>query len=162
LPIPTTSKLSPKDIKAIAGLKSSKRKIPLPDPRPFQTPEPSESDLLALHRYLSSQPQSPRLTITAAAILTPPSTPNPEPSIDISNPLNRYTPEPACPLTCPDCVHESGAYSKAGEQLDWVRITASLKSPKWVFDGRGIIDVPEMNKLGVRVEAIGKPSTVGR
>jgi UDPglucose 6-dehydrogenase len=162
LPISISNKLSPKDVKAIPGPKTTKRKIHLPDPRPFQTLEPSESDLLALHRYLSSQPQTPRLTITATAILTPPSTPNPEPSIDMSNPLNRYAPEPACPETCPECARESGAYSKAGEQLDWVRVAASLKSPKWVFDGRGIIDVPEMSKLGVRVEAIGKPSLFGR
>jgi UDPglucose 6-dehydrogenase len=162
LPIPISNKLSPKDVKAIPGPKTAKRKIPLPDPRPFQTLEPSESDLLALHRYLSSQPQTPRLTITATAILTPPSTPNPEPSIDLSNPLNRYAPEPACLETCPECARESDAYSKAGEQLDWVRVAASLKSPKWVFDGRGIIDVSEMSKLGVRVEAIGKPSLFGR
>jgi UDPglucose 6-dehydrogenase len=160
LPIPTMSKLSPKDVKA--GPKSSKtRKLPLPDPRPFQTAEPSESDLLALHRYLSSQ-SVPQLGRKATAILTPPSTPDPEPSIDVSNPLNRYTPEPACPQTCPDCTRETGGYSKAGEQLDWIRVAGSLKSPKWVFDGRCIIDIPEMSKLGVRVEAIGKSSVFGR
>lgn len=162
IPVPTTSKHSPKDIKTIGGPKSSKtRKVPFPDPRPFQTPEPSESDLLALHRYLSSQ-SVPHLGRTVTAILTPPSTPNPEPSIDTSNPLNRYTPEPACSKTCPDCTRDTGTYSKAGEQLDWIRIAGSLKSPKWVFDGRGIIDVPEMSKLGIRVEAIGKSSTFGR
>lgn len=156
LPAPTTSKASPKDLlKPAMGPKSSKtRKLPLPDPRPFQTPEPSESDLLALHRYLSSQP--PSLAKTTTAIPTPPLTPRIEPKQDISNPLNRYAPEPPCPETCPDCARESAAYSKAGEQLDWVRVTAQLKAPKWVFDGRGIIDVPEMEKLGVRVEAIGK------
>lgn len=160
LPFPALSKPSAQDIKA--GSQPSKTcKLPLSDPRPFQTPQPSESDLLALHRYLSTQ-SMPQLVRHTSAILTPPSTPNPEPSIDISNPLNRYTPEPACPEACPECTRETGGYSKAGEQLDWVRVANSLKSPKWVFDGRGIIDVPEMTKLGVRVEAIGKSSNFGR
>jgi UDPglucose 6-dehydrogenase len=32
-----------------------------------------------------------------------------------------------------------------------------MNEPKWIFDGRGIIDVEEMEKLGgVRVDGIGK------
>jgi UDPglucose 6-dehydrogenase len=31
-----------------------------------------------------------------------------------------------------------------------------MKNPKWVFDGRGIVNVAEMEKLGFRVEAIGR------
>jgi UDPglucose 6-dehydrogenase len=132
------------------GLPNKYRKAPVPDPRPFQTPEPSESDLLALHRYLSSlslssEPAS--LLASTATIRAPP---------DASNPLSRYAPEPACPHSCRECARDTAAYSKAGEMLDWRRIAKSLRSPKWVFDGRGIIDLPEMEKLGVRVEAIGK------
>lgn len=154
-PAATAGKTSLKVNKPIIGLKPTRaRKSPASDPRPFQNHEPSESDLLALHRYLSSLP--PPLTKSSTAILTPPSTPSFEPENDISNPLNRYVPEPECPETCPGCAREIAVYSKAGEQLDWVRIAAQLKTPKWVFDGRGIIDVPEMEKLGVRVEAIGK------
>jgi UDPglucose 6-dehydrogenase len=119
------------------------RKLSIPDPRPFQNLEPSESDLLALHKYLSS------IFPTTSNGLLPPPTMRP-------NPMNRYVPEPECPVSCPKCKLVSGTYSKAGEQLDWVRISEQLKSPKWVFDGRGIIDAQEMERLGVRIEAIGK------
>jgi UDPglucose 6-dehydrogenase len=126
------------------------RKAPIPDPRPFQTQEPSESDLLSLHRYLSSlsvRTEPATLSASTTTIRVAP---------DVSNPLSRYVAEPACPPSCRDCVRDTATYSRAGEMLDWRRIAKSLQSPKWVFDGRGIISVPEMEKLGIRVEAIGK------
>lgn len=119
------------------------RKLTVPDPRPFQNLEPSESDLLALHKYLSSL-----LPTSSKGLLLPPTVK--------PNPMNRYVPEPECLIACRECKLISGTYSKAGEQLDWIRISKHLKSPKWLFDGRGIIDVEQMEKLGVRVEAIGK------
>lgn len=119
-------------LKNTVGSKLSKaHKTPLPDPRPFQTPEPSESDLLALHRYLSSQ--TSQLAKTTTAIPTPSLTPKIEPKPDTSNSLNRYAPEPACLETCSEYARESPAYSKASEQLDWVRIAAQLKAPKWIL-----------------------------
>jgi UDPglucose 6-dehydrogenase len=151
VPIIPATKVTPKEGLLVPGNKiaTKGRKLPIPDPRPFQTPEPSESDLIALHRYLSSQPTS-----TNNGVPTPPMTPKQD--TDSKNPLNRYVPEPDCAENCPNCQRENGAYNKAGEQLDWIRVSKQLKSPKWVFDGRGIINVPEMEKLGVRVEAIGK------
>lgn len=143
---PVTNKTSTKN----HGNKFNKAwKLPITDPRPFQNLEPSESDLLALHKYLSS----PFSALSNGSLPTPTVTPNP---------MNRYVPEPECPVACPQCKLISSTYSKAGEQLDWARISKQLKSPKWVFDGRGIIDVQEMEKLGVRVEAIGKASRARR
>jgi UDPglucose 6-dehydrogenase len=46
--------------------------------------------------------------------------------------------------------------------LDWARIAYHLQRPKWVFDGRNVLDIPEMEALGVRVEAIGKVGFAGR
>ncbi|KAI9744250.1 MAG: hypothetical protein M1818_002402 [Claussenomyces sp. TS43310] len=132
------------------GFKTSKpSKASIPDPRPFQMPEPSESELLALHDHLVSQlaPPIAATNDTAAG------------DRDASNPLDRYLDEPACNEACSECRRVGAAYNKAGEQLNWIRVARSLRSPKWVFDGRGIIDVPAMESLGVRVEAIGK---VGR
>jgi len=42
------------------------------------------------------------------------------------------------------------------ENVDWERIADQMKEPRWVFDGRGIVDVEAMEKLGFRVETIGK------
>jgi len=44
-----------------------------------------------------------------------------------------------------------------GEKLDWPRIAYHLQQPKWVFDGRNVVNADFMKGLGVRVEAIGKP-----
>jgi UDPglucose 6-dehydrogenase len=107
------------------------------DPRPFLSAEPSESDLLALHKFLSSHPHSS---------------------------LDRYVSEPDCVEDCKDCVGIGAAYSKVGEQLDWGRLAVSLKEPKWVFDGRGIMDITGLEKLGIRAEAVGRapPAKVAR
>jgi UDPglucose 6-dehydrogenase len=40
--------------------------------------------------------------------------------------------------------------------MQWVRISERMKMPKWVFDGRGLVDVKGMEKLGFRVEVIGR------
>lgn len=146
-----TTRVSSNDALLPNGPKSANnkpRKPLLADPRPFQSPDPSESDILALHRYLVSRSAHPPPLAPLPTPLHPPR--------DISNPLDRYLPQPPCPNSCSECAREKAAYSKAGEQLDWVKVARDLKSPKWVFDGRGIINVPEMEKLGVRVEAIGR------
>ncbi|KAJ5466647.1 UDP-glucose 6-dehydrogenase [Penicillium diatomitis] len=71
--------------------------------------------------------------------------------------------EPGCSLDCPDCQMGTG-YGDDGandadnlpkKQVDWAKISSSMKSPKWLFDGRCVIDVPKMEALGIRVEAIG-------
>lgn len=142
---PVVSKAAAKNGLAAAGTKTSKvRKVVLPDPRPFQSPEPSESDLLALHHYLVSQSTTSR------------------PSQTPSNTFHRYLPEAACPETCATCASDLGAYSKAGEQLDWTKIAEGLRSPKWVFDGRGILDMEGLEMLGCRVEGVGRVSSWAR
>lgn len=37
-----------------------------------------------------------------------------------------------------------------------------MQKPKWVFDGRGLVDVAGMEKLGFRVEVIGKAGSGSR
>ncbi|RDL39925.1 Udp-glucose 6-dehydrogenase [Venustampulla echinocandica] len=114
------------------------------DPRPFARLEPTESELLALHGYLS-------------------------PALDIKDPLLRFEEEPACDDSCAMCAEKKGKLESVrsgkenqNERLDWVRIAYHLQRPKWVFDGRGVLDIAEMEKLGVRVEAIGKVGWGGR
>lgn len=42
------------------------------------------------------------------------------------------------------------------ERLDWTRVATGMKKPMFVFDGRNILDRTKLEKLGFRVEAIGK------
>ena len=44
------------------------------------------------------------------------------------------------------------------QRLDWDRIACGMRRPKYVFDGRNIMDVAKLEKLGFQVEAIGKSS----
>ncbi|KAJ5179530.1 UDP-glucose 6-dehydrogenase [Penicillium capsulatum] len=84
-------------------------------------------------------------------------------TLGITEPLrSRFHVEPDCAGDCPDC-HSGTSYgeSETGDsyqpkrQLDWKKISTDMKSPKWLFDGRCIIDVPRMKKLGIAVESIG-------
>ncbi|KOS21976.1 UDP-glucose 6-dehydrogenase 5 [Escovopsis weberi] len=119
---------------------------PKSDPRPFKTAGPSENELLALHKHLVQRDG------------------------EISDdPLNRFNVEPDCTEDCPDCIQakesaQSGFATGMGsaeeykpkERLDWSRIAETMAKPRWLFDGRGVIDSREMVKLGVRVESVGR------
>ena len=118
---------------------------PKVDPRPFEGPAPSENQILSLHKYLVQEDGT------------------------ADDPLDRYNPEPACPEDCPDCIQHSQSKEtgfatgmgraeeyKPKERIDWVKISSTMAKPRWVFDGRGVIDSREMVKLGVRVESVGR------
>lgn len=130
---------SPVPAKGTGKPGSKHNKKALADPRPFENPQPTESEILALHKFLCQESDAS----------------------PTANPLSRYHDEPACAEQCKECSFEASKYSKTGEQLDWERVLGSIKSPKWVFDGRGIIDIGALEAIsqGVRVEAIG---VVGR
>jgi UDPglucose 6-dehydrogenase len=123
-----------------------RRPNPKADPRPFQSSEPTANDLLALHKHL--------IQIGG------------ETSED---PLDRFNKEPDCAEDCPDCIqlresketgHATGMGTteeyKPRERINWVKIADTMAKPRWVFDGRGVIDSREMVKLGVRVESVGR------
>ncbi|KXH46912.1 nucleotide sugar dehydrogenase [Colletotrichum nymphaeae SA-01] len=82
----------------------------------------------------------------------------------LDDPLGRYVAEPACAGDCPDCraeeedckVSRSEEGKTAKERVDWERVAGDMQVPRWVFDGRGVIDADEMAKLGVRVESVGR------
>ncbi|KAF3069977.1 hypothetical protein TsFJ059_006493 [Trichoderma semiorbis] len=119
---------------------------PKADPRPFKESAPTENDLLALHKHLVQRDGQTS-----------------------DDPLDRFNVEPDCDESCPDCIQakeskETGFATGMGsaeeykpkERLDWVRIAETMAKPRWVFDGRGVIDSREMVKLGVRVESVGR------
>ncbi|KAK4235266.1 hypothetical protein C8A03DRAFT_17971 [Achaetomium macrosporum] len=124
------------------------------DPRPFHGDEPSESDLLSLHSYLFQ-------SRTGAAIAAQDVVP------DAEDPLDRFQPTPSCPEDCPDCKAEKliGAkgYGATMEhtpkrRLDWRKIYYHMNRPQWVFDGRGVLDIAAMEKIGFHVESVGRQS----
>lgn len=125
------------------------------DPRPFQAAEPTELDLLSLQKYLTKQ-----LPLTSVA----PSTSSPSSNATSSSPqdpLKRLFPEPACAADCPDCGLEKSGYApneeyKPKERLDWAKVSYHMKKPRWLFDGRGVVEVNEMERLGFRVESVGR------
>lgn len=47
-------------------------------------------------------------------------------------------------------------------RLDWARVAKDMRKPKYVFDGRGMLDAAELEALGFRVEVIGRASAVSR
>ena len=65
-------------------------------------------------------------------------------------------PQLDCVHECPDCRSKArGPIST--DPVEWARIVYSMREPKWIFDGKGVIDVEEMEKLdGVRVDGIGR------
>jgi UDPglucose 6-dehydrogenase len=115
---------------------NTKNQKSLLDPRPFQRLEPSEAEVLSLHKFLTS-------------------------SFSVTDPLQRFEDEPACEEGCKVCGSESEVESTvvlSGKEakLDWARIAYHLQKPRWVFDGRGVVHGTEMEALGVRVEGVGK------
>ncbi|KAJ0109018.1 hypothetical protein J7T55_002210 [Diaporthe amygdali] len=133
--------------------KSSPQKAPGTfDPRPFETTEPSELQLLSLRKFLLKS-----LPVTS---LTAPGSTSASPSSP-SNPLQRFHAEPACDVSCPDCNLEKSGHIpneqyKPKERVDWAKVSYHMKKPRWVFDGRGVLDVTEMERLGFRVESVGR------
>lgn len=66
---------------------------------------------------------------------------------------------PICPEDCPDCQSVKLRGTMSSEPVEWARIAYGMKDPKWIFDGRGVLDVPEMEKLGYRVETLGRQTS---
>lgn len=74
----------------------------------------------------------------------------------------RVAPEPVCPADCDDCQSASHGPDVDSKEistpLDWMRISRSVKEPRWVFDGRGILDTRMMVAMNFRLETLGRAS----
>jgi UDPglucose 6-dehydrogenase len=74
-----------------------------------------------------------------------------------NDPLSRLRIQPKCPDNCQACAEgEMPRKVKSTQNVDWTRVAFGMKEPKWVFDGRNLVDCKEMSKLGFRVESLGK------
>jgi UDPglucose 6-dehydrogenase len=73
------------------------------------------------------------------------------------DPLQRLKREPSCPENCQICVDSCNIKGeKSVDNIEWKLVAAGMKEPKWIFDGRNMVDCKEMAKLGFRVESLGK------
>lgn len=113
------------------------------DPRPFRTSTLTETELFSLHYFLSSSCPFGH---------------------EHDDPLQRLQGKPPCEDNCPDCNALARTHSRRGNQtkrknegrLHWDIIAGLLKEPKWVFDGKGVIDPVKLDQLGLKVESIGR------
>jgi UDPglucose 6-dehydrogenase len=60
-----------------------------------------------------------------------------------------------CPEGCKGCDYAVAAEDE-GDAVDWEEVSAMMKLPKLVLDGRNIVSAPELEKLGFKVQGIGK------
>ncbi|KAJ5901488.1 hypothetical protein N7495_002016 [Penicillium taxi] len=62
-----------------------------------------------------------------------------------------------CAEDCSDCRMVL-TRSIATDAMEWSRIASKLCEPKWVFDGRNILNCEKLANLGVRVDTVGRRS----
>lgn len=147
-------------VNVISPKSSSHKPSDTSDPRPFGTTEPSELELLSLSKHV-------RKSLPATPVVVPASEPasasgsTPSSSSSRSDPLQRLYAEPACASDCPDCKLEHNDYAPneaytPKERVDWAKISYHMKRPRWVFDGRRVLDVKEMERLGFQVRSVGR------
>lgn len=128
------------------------------DPQALGTTETTELELRALSKQiLESLPVAPMVLSASWSASAPLSMS----STSRSDPLQRLYAEPACDTDCPDCRLERNGQApnegyKPTKKVDWVKIGYHMKRPRWVFDGRGVLDVKEMEKLGFHVVRVGR------
>ena len=66
--------------------------------------------------------------------------------------------------TSPDIVTPTGSkqHSKDRPRMNWAETAKIMRKPMFVFDGRNVVDAAKLEKLGFRVESIGKPGSMLR
>ncbi|KAK4033487.1 UDP-glucose/GDP-mannose dehydrogenase family, NAD binding domain-containing protein [Parachaetomium inaequale] len=78
-----------------------------------------------------------------------------EASAPSDDPLGRLRPLIPCPADCSHCGIGAGGMQDQ-EAVDWVEAAGMMQEPRWVFDGRNVVDHIELQGLGFRVRGIGK------
>ena len=77
------------------------------------------------------------------------------------DPLERLLDLPACPHDCQMCAEiRQPKILEAHANIVWALIASTMREPKWIFDGRNIVDSKAMAGLGFRVENLGRGSHI--
>ncbi|KAL2130107.1 hypothetical protein VTI74DRAFT_6886 [Chaetomium olivicolor] len=78
-----------------------------------------------------------------------------EVSASSDDPLGRLKPLPPCQADCSHCGRsQTGAQGQ--DAVDWIEVAGMMQEPRWVFDGRNVVNHVELQGLGFRVRGIGK------
>ncbi|QIW99473.1 hypothetical protein AMS68_004991 [Peltaster fructicola] len=110
------------------------------------------TDILHIQRKMET-------TSLASKPLTPPE--SPRPSVLNSDDASRLVAEPECAVGCEECASDktsSSAEKDVSTPLDWSMVSKLVKEPRWIFDGRNILDVQSMVEMGFRLETLGRAS----
>ncbi|KAH6849615.1 UDP-glucose/GDP-mannose dehydrogenase family, NAD binding domain-containing protein [Chaetomium sp. MPI-CAGE-AT-0009] len=71
------------------------------------------------------------------------------------DPLGRLNPLVPCSAECNNC-RLGPTQMQDQETVDWVEVAGLMQEPRWVFDGRNVVNHVELQGLGFRVRGIGK------
>ena len=78
-----------------------------------------------------------------------------EVSAPSDDPLGRLKTLPPCAEDCSHCgLGRRGTQGQ--EVVDWVEVASIMQEPRWVFDGRNVVNHLELQGLGFKVRGIGK------
>lgn len=130
-------------------------------------PQPVPSKPAVLQEYLNGATPAGVLGIPCMEqhmhVNKPPTPPQSPPSTFLPSDLvTRLIPELPCSAECGECL--SSGKSSVSEQKDtsttlrWDDISKLVREPRWIFDGRGILDERAMVGLGFRLETLGRAS----
>ncbi len=75
------------------------------------------------------------------------------------DPLGRLKPLPACGEECSRC-RVTDSHTRDEDGVDWVEVASIMQEPRWVFDGRNVVNRLELQGLGFKVRGIGKGPSV--
>ncbi|KAK8042875.1 UDPglucose 6-dehydrogenase [Apiospora phragmitis] len=103
----TTAPALPSSIPSKSTTRPRFKSVKALDPRPFERLDPTESEILSLHKYL----------LRAAPVS----------SLCDGDPLQRYNAEPLCAEECPDCGLVKSGYSTAGNSDEYKSKEARLE-----------------------------------
>ena len=82
----------------------------------------------------------------------------PDKLLSPNSPSLGLLPRPQCAKECKDCEGSVARHESSQERVDWRVIADGMRQPRWVFDGRCLLNVDKMAELGFQVRAIGKRS----
>lgn len=106
----------------------------------------------------ATTPQMPAvegLSLTEMDILKIEESVNHESSTASEDPLGRLRPLTPCAEGCTHC--KPGEEDALGsDAVDWVEVAGMMNEPRWIFDGRNVVDPLELQGLGFRVRGIGR------
>ncbi|KAH6624151.1 hypothetical protein B0J18DRAFT_169371 [Chaetomium sp. MPI-SDFR-AT-0129] len=71
------------------------------------------------------------------------------------DPLERLKPLASCAPECNQCRDDEQGFRNQ-EPVDWAEVATLMREPRWVFDGRNVVNHDELQRLGLKVKGVGK------